>query len=96
MMQKLSILIVVFSIILMGLCGVYFATANDTITNEIAIEQLNGGDEEYIEMQIHNEYKKRLTAAILTTSFANVVLIGIVIGSAVTTYTSNQTRTNNF
>lgn len=90
MIKKLSILIIIFSIIELALIGIYSVTANDTITNEITIEQLNGGDEEYIEMQAHNEYKKRLLGAIIATSFTNITLIGIVVGSAISTRTSNS------
>lgn len=90
MIKKLSILIIIFTIIELALIGVYFVTANDTITNEIAIDQLNGGDEEYIDMQIHDKYKKGLLSAILATSFTNLTLIGMVIGSNITAYTNNS------
>ena len=90
MIKKLSILIIILSMIELALMGIYSVTANDTITNEIAIEQLNGGDEEYIVMQAHNEYKMRLLGAIIATSFANVTLIGIVVGSSITTSNSHE------
>lgn len=50
------------SIILIAVVSIFVAaaiaiTTNATITNEIAVNQLNGGDEAYIMQELYNKYR---------------------------------------
>lgn len=82
MIKKLTILVIILAIALVPLMVIFNLTTNATVTNEMAIDQLNGGDEEYVEAQMYNNYKNVLIVAITA-----IVSTVIVIISVVTTYT---------
>lgn len=82
MIRRLTILAIVLTIVLVPLIAIFNLTTNATVTNEVAIDQLNGGDEEYIEAQVYNNYKNVLTVAITA-----IVSMVVIIITLVTTYT---------
>ena len=82
MIKKLTILAIILAIVLVPLMAIFNLTTNATVTNEMAIDQLNGGDEEYVEAQMYNNYKNVLIVAITA-----IVSTVIVIISVVTMYT---------
>ena len=56
-MRKLAILACVIILLSFIVGAAMSLTTNSTVTNEVAIEQLNGGDEAYLAMQAYNQYK---------------------------------------
>ena len=82
MIKKLTILALILTIVLVPIGVIYNLTTNATVTNEMAIDQLNGGDEEYIEAQVYNNYKNVLIVAI-----AAIVSMVVIVITLVTTYT---------
>lgn len=57
-MRKLAIIAFIIAILAIIVGVVTSLTTNASITNDVAIEQLNGGDEEYLAMQAHNQYRE--------------------------------------
>ena len=78
MIKRLTILIIVLAIALIPLGVLYSMTTNTTVTNEMAIDQLNGGDEEYVEAQVYNNYRHFLASAIGVVSATIIALIATV------------------
>jgi uncharacterized membrane protein YjgN (DUF898 family) len=89
MIRRLTILAIVLTIVLVPLMAIFNLTTNATVTNEVAINQLNGGDEEYIEAQVYNNYKNVLTVAITAIVSMAVVIILVVTAYMVRTILKN-------
>ena len=85
MIKRLSIIAIILAIVLVPLGALLNLTTNATVTNEMAIDQLNGGDEEYIEAQAYNNYSHELQSLITTCvslvlTLLFVTVVAIVIG----------------
>jgi hypothetical protein len=79
----------VLAVVVIALTFVIALTTNATITNEIAVDQLNGGDEAYIAMQAYTQYKNTL----VTIASAITILI-VVLVTVITIKTINNHRNN--
>ena len=80
-MRKLTIKIISILIITTIICLVISFTTSAPVTNDIYIDQLNGGNVEYVEMQIQQTYQNNsnnLKAMIITVA---TILIGFNIVS---------------
>lgn len=77
-MKKLAIIAFVILILSFIVSMVTAFTTNATITNDIAIDQLNGGDEAYLAMQAYNQYRTIIygvSSCIIVIAVAVILLI---------------------
>lgn len=82
-MKKLIIIIAVLAILTMAAAIFVNLTTNATITNDVAMNQLNGGDEAYIILQAYQQYKNIATTALcmlgtLTITFISIAFYNII------------------
>lgn len=78
-MRKLAIIACVIAILSLAIGAVISLTTNATISNDIAIDQLNGGDEAYLAMQAYNQYREAIygVSACVTVAAVTVMLFAI-------------------
>ena len=78
-MRKLAIIAFIIAMLSIIVGVVISLTTNATITNDIAIEQLNGGDEAYLAMQAYNQYREAIygVSACVTVAAVAVMLLAI-------------------
>jgi hypothetical protein len=89
-MKKLYALTIVLAIIAITLTVLIACSTNAVITNDIAIDQLNGGNEAYIVMQAYTQYKNTLV------TIASAVTVLIVILVTIITIKTIKNHRNNF
>jgi ABC-type spermidine/putrescine transport system permease subunit II len=88
-MKKLYAITMVLAVVAIILTALIAFTGNATITNDIAIDQLNGGNEAYIAMQAFSQYRDTLITAASVVSALIVILVSII-----TLKTINNHRNN--
>lgn len=78
-MRKLAI--IAFTIVMLAIIvgAVASLTTNATVSSDIAIDQLNGGDEAYLAMQGYNQYRDIVygASACVTVAAVTVMLFAI-------------------
>ena len=78
-MRKLAIIAFIIAMLAIVVGVVASLTTNATVTNDIAIDQLNGGDEVYLAMQAYNQYRETtyVISACVTVAAVTVMLLAI-------------------
>lgn len=78
-MKKLAIIAFIIALLAIIVGVVTSLTTNATISNDIAIDQLNGGDEAYLAMQAYNQYRDVIycVSACVTVAAVTVMLLAI-------------------
>lgn len=74
-MRKLAIIACVIIILSITVGIITSITTNATISNDIAIDQLNGGDEAYLAMQGYNQYRDIVYGASACVTVAAVAVL---------------------
>lgn len=88
-MKKLYAITLVLAMVAIILTVLIAFTGNATVTNDIAIDQLNGGNEAYIAMQAFSQYRNTLVTIASVVSALIVILVSII-----TLKTINNHRNN--
>lgn len=78
-MRKLAIIAFIIAMLAIIVGVIASLTTNASISNDIAIDQLNGGDESYLAMQAYNQYRETtyVVSACVTVAAVTVMLLAI-------------------
>jgi ABC-type spermidine/putrescine transport system permease subunit II len=96
-MKKLCAITLLLAIILIILSVLLAFTGNATVINDVAIDQLNGGNEAYIAMQVYTQYRNTLIEYRDTLlGIATFITVIIVVLVSIMSFKNIKERKNNF